>query len=250
MKTKNYQAQNHSHELQPKTDLINVKDTNKVVLTLSGLAITLFLSLFANLGLAVSNYVLAKQEKIYVEQRNGQTIVARESDRDFRSAAAIRTTAANWLALSFEWDNRIPNSEELDPGFALPDGLKVPTRVYAASYLVDANNGFRQEYLTKMAEVIPRAVYSGGLTSNLQIYELGEPVRIAKDRYQLSVVATRTDISATGEKGQTEFNRVITFRTIEPYRLVLGNSEPSTFRKQLNQLLKSGLIIESINNLK
>ena len=240
-----------SYELRHKTDLINVKDSNKIVIIFFILAISLLLSLFANLGLVVGNYILTKQEKIYVEQLDGQTTVAKSEDRDFRSSEAIRNTVANWLALSFEWDSRIPNSKEQDPGFVLPDSSKVPTKVYAASYLLDVENSFRREFLTKMSEIIPSAVYSGKLTSNLLIYEISEPVRIASDKYKVSVVATRTDISTTGERGQIDFNRIITLRTIEPYRLVLGTDEPSAFRKQLNKLLESGLIIESIsNNLK
>ena len=251
----NNRIQNHknqsSYELKHNTDLINIKDSNKVVTIFFALAVTLLLSLFANLGLVVGNYILIKQDKIYVEQLDGQTTVAKSEDRDFRSSEAIRNTVANWLALSFEWDSRIPNSQEQDPGFVLPDGSKVPTKVYAASYLLDVENSFRREFLTKMSEIIPSAVYSGKLTSNLLIYEIGEPIRIAPDKYKVSVVATRTDISATGEREQTDFNRKIILRTVEPYRLVLGTDEPSAFRKQLNQLLESGLIIESIsNNLK
>ena len=236
-----------NYELQNKTDLVSVKETNKVVLSLLFLTSGLVLTLLISLVLVVSNYNLAKKEKIYVEQLDGQTRVAQEQDYDYRSDEVLRETVSNWLYLNWEWDSRIPHSDELDPGFRMPDGSKVPSRVYAASYLLD--EGFRPEFLNRMSELIPNAVYSGNLTSNLKIYHLGKPIRLEKkDEYQILVVASRTDISSSGEQAQTKFNKLLTLKTIEPYRLILGEEEPSAFRKQLNQLLQSGLVIKSINN--
>ena len=63
------------------------------------------------------------------------------------------------------------------------------------------------------------------------------------------MIATRTDLSNNGEKAQTKFNKIFVLETIEPYHLVLGKDEPSAFRKQLEQLLKNGLIIKEIKNL-
>lgn len=235
-----------SHNLESKTDLIAVKESNKVLTIFGLLTSGLLLSFIAILVLVVTNYNLAKKEKIYVEQLNGQTKVARAKDYDFRSEQAIRETVTKWLYLMWEWDSRIADSEELDPGFNVGNRQKVPTKVYAASYLIV--DGLRQEILKGMANVIPDSVYDGRLTSNLTIYHIGKPVRKEKDLYEVYVIASRTDISNRGEEGSTKFNKIITLKTIEPYQLVMGADEPSAFRKQLNNLLQSGLIVIGIEN--
>jgi hypothetical protein len=238
-----------SFELKDKTDLISVKDTNKVVRIFSLLAGSLLTSSLIVLILVITNYSLSKKEKIYVEQHNGSTQIAEEKDYDYRSTEAIKNTLTNWLYLTWEWDNRIPHSEKFDEGVNLENessNVRVPSKVYAASYLIE--NGFRQEFLKGMSELIPKSVYTGSLTSNLIIYRIGDPIR-NKNQYEVEVVATRIDISESGEEGETEFNKVFTFKTIEPYHLALSDDEPSAFRKQLNKLLENGLIIQEIRDL-
>ena len=238
-----------SFELKEKTDLIEVKDTNRVVVVLTILASSLLLFSLSSLLLGISNYHLAKKQKIYVEQPDGLIEVAQSKDFDYRSEQVVKETITNWLYLTWEWDNRIPNSQEKDPGVTLAheaNYVKVPAKVYTASYLMD--EGFRQEFLKRMSELIPQSVYRGALTSNLTIYHLGQPLRNG-NQYEIQVIATRTDLSNNGEKAQTKFNKIFVLETIEPYHLLLGKDEPSAFRKQLEQLLKNGLIIKEIRNL-
>ena len=235
-----------SSELKAKTALIPTKDKNKVVRIFTILSLGLSLSLLVNFTLTINNFLLARKQKIYVEQENGSTKIAQEKDRNYRSESVIRQTVTNWLYLNWEWDGRIPNSEQLDPGIHLKEApkMKVLTIVYLASYFIEA--GFRTEFLKEMSALIPKSVYLGNATSNLTIYHLGTPTRIDDTTYQIKVIATRTELSESGESAHTKFNKVFTLKTIEPYRLLLGENEPSAFRKQLNELLKNGLMIANI----
>ncbi|MDJ0570871.1 MAG: hypothetical protein QNJ53_17750 [Pleurocapsa sp. MO_192.B19] len=246
---KKTQPPSPSFELKTKSDLVHVKDTNKVVVVFTLLASSIIISSLASLILVFTNHALAQKQRIYVEQPNGLIEAASEQDADYRSNEVIKQTLSNWLYLTWEWDGRISGSEELDRGVNLknePNNVKVPSKVYAASYLIE--DGFRQEFLKGMSQLVPKSVYQGDLTSNLNIYDISDPVR-NKDKYEVQVVATRIDISTSGEEAQTKFNKIFVFETIEPYRLVLGESEPSAFRKQLNQLMKNGLIITEIRNI-
>ena len=246
--TKNKISKDHTFELKNKTDLIQVKDTNRVVFVLTLLASGMLIFSLAGLTLGISNYRLARKQRIYVEQPDGSIEIAQEKDFDYRSDEVIKETVTNWLYLNWEWDNRIANSSEKDSGVTLKNEasyVKVPSKVYTASYLME--DGFRQEFLQKMSELVPRSVYQGNLTSNLRIYHLGKPKR-NKNQYEIQVVSTRIDLSSTGEKGETKFNKIFVLETIEPYHLVLGEDEPSAFRKQLQQLLKNGLMIKEIRN--
>ncbi|WP_036486850.1 hypothetical protein [Myxosarcina sp. GI1] len=238
----------NNKELKAKKSLIAVKDRNKVVLILGILSSSLIVSILLSLFLAFNNFLLANKEKIYVEQIDGTTSTAIEKDRDFRTDEVIIKTVTDWLYLTWEWDTRIPGTESLDTGVAIEsnrNNLKVPTKVYLGSYLLEI--GFRQEFLKTMSEVIPRSVFSGATTSNLTIYDISQPI-IRKNSYQVKVIATRTELTSSGEKLQTKFNKTIVLEPIEPYRLILEDREPSAFRKQLEQLLKNGLIITNIEN--
>ena len=235
---------NTTYELKNKTDLIEVKETNRVVIIFTLLTIGILTSLLFNLILVVTNYRLATRDKIYVEQIDGKTTVAQEKDPNFRSTKSIHNHVATWIYLNWEWDSNISGSDEPDSGFSLKNGQKVPSRVYAASYLLD--DGFREEFLVQMSELIPRSFYSGKLKSDVRIHNLGKPVRIAQDKYKIAVIASRIDRTDKGDLGGVEFNKTLILKTIEPYQLILGSQEPSPFRKQLNELLKNGLLIESI----
>lgn len=235
-------------EIKQKKELIGIKETNKVVVSLMGLTAGLVLSLLGNLFLLGNNHQLAVKEKIFVEARDGSTSVAVEQDRNFRSNEVILKTVSNWLYLTWEWDSRIPGSDLKDKGVTIEDeqnDYRVPSKVYTASFLTI--EGFRQEFLKEMAELIPEEVYSGGLTSQFFLYHLGVPIRKG-DQYEVSVIATRIDLSSTGEKLQAKFNKKIILKPIEPYSNVLGKNEPSAFRKNLAELMSGGLIITDIEN--
>jgi hypothetical protein len=58
---------------------------------------------------------------------------------------------------------------------------------------------------------------------------------------------TRTELIDGVEEKETQINQIIYLEATRPYQLVLGNEEPRAFKKQLNNLLKNGLIIYKIS---
>ena len=177
---------------------------------------------------------------------------AREEDRNYRSDEVIKTTLSNWLYLTWEWNTAIPSSNLKDSGIEIgkpAERLRVPSKTYLASYLIE--EGFRQEFLKKIATIIPNTVYQeqvNNTTSNIIIYHLSNPKRIDDNTYSINVIYTRTDLENGREQSETKSSQTFLLETIEPHQLVLGKNEPSLFRKQLNELLKNGLIISDIKN--
>lgn len=235
-------------ELKPNKALISLKDTNKVVLSLLGLTGGLLLSFLTILILLVNNNRLAAKEKIFVETIDGKTQQAIEKDPLFRSSEVIHEFVTNWLYLTYELDSRILNSTEHDVGVEVEyqkEELKIPSKTYTASYAII--DGFREEFLKKFAEFVPKEFYSGEFISVLRIYHISEPIRKKDNTYHVKVMATRIDKASSGEKAGVKFNKTIVLKPIEPYRQTAG--EPSAFRNFLeNKLLKSGLLIISIEN--
>ncbi len=236
-------------ELKPNKALIGLKDINKVVLSLLGLTGGLLLSFLIILILLVNNNRLAAREKIFVETLDGKTQQAVEKDSLFRSDKVIHEFVTNWLYLTYELDSRIPNSTEHDVGVEIEyqkkEEFKIPSKTYTASYAIV--DGFREEFLKKFAEFVPKEFYSGEFISVLRIYHISEPIRKKDNTYHVKITATRIDKNSSGEEGRVKFNKTIVLKPIEPYRQTTG--EPSAFRNFLeNKLLKSGLLITSIEN--
>lgn len=242
-------SKNNLVELKSNKTLISIKETNKIVLTLIFLTANLSLSLLAILLLLVNNNKLIQKDKIFVQDSSGAIQAASEKDVNFRSDEVIKKFVTNWLYLTWELDSSIPNTEQQDIGVEIrykgQNKFKVPSRVYAASFAIE--QGFREEFLKKISELVPLEFYNGKFESELLIYNIGNPVR-KEDTYQVQVTATRTDKNDSGELGRYKFNKTIILKPIEPYKLALGNDEKSHFRKYLNQFLSSGLIINSIHN--
>jgi hypothetical protein len=234
-------------ELEEKTSLIKTKDTNKVLVIFFILGISLLFSALVNLGFVYLSLQLGTREKIFVT-RQGETEIAEEKDPHYRTTEAIESTVSDFLYLTHEWQSQTPGSDK-DPGVQLVGEqnkyFKVPTKAYTASYLLEV--GFRKQFLEQLSKSIPSTFYQGNLSSTLKIYFIGNTERIDENLYRVQVVMTRTEVGENAEKQEKEFNQIIYLQATEPYRLVLGNAEPSLFRKQLNQLLKNGLIIYKIS---
>jgi hypothetical protein len=234
--------------LEEKKDLIKAKDTNKVIIIFFFLGISLLISASINLLFVYLSLTLATREKIFV-MRQGEIEIAQEKDPSFRSEKVIEETVATFLYLTHEWDSQIPERAGKDPGVQLKGEqnkyFRVPTKVYTASYLLEV--GFRKQFLQELAKSIPSSFYHGRLSSTLKIYHLGNTERIDDRLYRVKVIMTRTELIDGVEEKETQINQTIYLEATRPYRLVLGNEEPRAFKKQLNNLLKNGLIIYKIS---
>lgn len=235
-------------ELEEQESLIESKDSNKVIIIFFLLATSLLISILGNIGLVYLSLNLGTREKIFVT-RKGELEIAQEKDPNFRDDKLIEETVSNWLYLTHEWDSSVPGSSAKDPGVQLVGSnnkyFRVPTKSYIASYLLEI--GFRKQYLEKFSQSIPSGFYSGKTESNLKLYFIGNTERIDDYLYKVDVIFTRTDLENNVELEETQVNQTIYLQATKPYSLVLKDKDPSIFRKQLNQLLKNGLIIYKVS---
>ncbi|MCU0567063.1 MAG: hypothetical protein MUF49_10750 [Oculatellaceae cyanobacterium Prado106] len=205
---------------------------------------SLFFALAVLLFMSFSNRSLANRGKVYVQMRDGTTNVAQEYDDQYRDSKIIQNTIVTWMQLAFEWDNKIPGSQQTDTGMEILRA-QVPTKVYLAGYLLE--DGFRQEFLKQMGEsIIPRDVFSGNRRSVLRFYSIGNPRQIAVGRWQVDVVATRIESGPTKTLREVPINRTITVQAIPPVPPALGENEPLVWRQKIYELLQNGLMITDV----
>ena len=239
----------NGHSSQPL--MVPVQSESRLMTAFFAMAIGLGLGALALLVLVANNRGLATRGKTYVQMSDGTTQLAQEFDVLHRRPEVIKATAARWLQLSFEWDNRIPgNDTQQDQGVDVDKQKqnKVPTKVYLASYLMEP--GFRQQFLKLMAgEVIPVDVLTGRRKSVVRFYSISDPRQVAQNRWDVDIVASRVERSATQELGETKLNRTITLQAIPPIDLALKQEDPDLWRKTIYELTKGGLTITEVKPL-
>ena len=220
----------------------------KVVLSLIILAGCFVFLVLLTAWIAFTNRALAVRGKTYVQLDNGSTVLSQEKDENFRSDEVIRETVARWLQLTFEWDNNIPGTNATDQGHKI-NSTKVTSRAYFASFLLadSSQGGFRNEFLEKLGELTPNGVFEGNVKSIVRIYDISEPRQIAPGEWEVDLVSTRY---IQGQEEEIKFNRTFTLQAVEPASLVLGEEEPSAYRRQIYSLWHSGLMITNIVPIK
>ena len=231
---------------EQKRSNVNLGEQNKLVLALMLLSCLWLISTFSLLILVFNNRSLATKKSIYVQTQD-QTIKAAEKDSDYRSPAVIKETVTSWIRLTFEWDVYLGGTDQLDPGYQISQTRrKVTSKAYAASYLIAP--GFRQPFLAQLSRIIPREVFLGQLNSHVNIFYLSEPRVVSSSPqkiYEIDTVVVRYDV-ARSKEAEVKWQRTLTLKPIQPYRLVLDQQEPVAFRKQLAVLQKNGLMITKI----
>lgn len=227
---------------------VPIKDENKLVITLIGLASGLVLLVFVMLFLVANNRVLATRGKIYVMLADGTTKEAEEFDASHRENQVLQKSVIDFISLTNEWDNKLPGSDKTDrEGTRIKGGSGVvPTKAYIGSFLLE--DGFRTEFLREWSQVVPSDVYSGGRISIVRIYSISTPRQIGKTRWEVDTVVSRVEKGTgnLGDRKEVPFNRTYTLQAIVPAQLTLGKDETIVFRRHVNEILKNGVMITDI----
>jgi len=230
----------------PKKKGLPLQAESQALVVLGFIIGALLLSLLGNLILLLNNRSLAQRGSTYVQQPDGFTEVAKEFDELHRQNATLKRTVATWIQLTFEWDNRIPNSDAVDEGMEFA-GVTVPTKAYLASIVME--DGFRREFLRALGEdVVPVDVYTGNRRSLVRFYSISTPRQIADGRWEVDVVSTRIELVNGVEEREVDFNRTFTLQAIPPIEPALEN-EPDAFRREAYALLNNGLLVTEIRPL-
>lgn len=204
----------------------------KNLLAVCFIGLTLFNSLIFVLTLFTAFRVnrIAERQTTFAQLVNGETIYVSEQERHWRYPSVIQKVVSDWTTLTFNWDDKIPGSDESDQGIQVDNNKRIPTNAWFASLLLEPE--FAKAALPKIAELVPPTVFSGQIRSTVIISYLSEPREIRPGEWELDMVATRVLIDrTTGKDERISFNRTFTLQAVEIPRSPLGDDAPLVEQK-------------------
>jgi hypothetical protein len=104
----------------------------------------------------------------------------------------IQKIVSDWTTLTFNWDEKIPGTNEADQGIRVGNNKRIPTNAWFASLLLESE--FAKASLPKVAKLVPSALFSGQIRSTTIISYLSEPREIRPGEWEVDLVATRVAI--------------------------------------------------------
>ncbi|MBD2772530.1 hypothetical protein [Iningainema tapete] len=219
---------------------------SKNLLPLCFVALTGFNALIFIFILFVSFRIntLAAKKTTFVQLVNGETLVVSERERYWRYPSVIQNTVRTWTELTFNWDNKIPGTNETDNGVRVGSRKKIPTSAYFASLLLEPK--FAKAALSEIAELVPSIVFSGKLRSTVIISYLSEPREIRQGEWEVDMIATRLLVDRTsGTDERIPFNRTFRLKAVEIQKSPLGQ-KASAFEQKVYEIRSAGLEITRI----
>ncbi|MGB5637264.1 MAG: hypothetical protein WBM86_31390, partial [Waterburya sp.] len=155
------------------------------------LGIGLLVLVVCNFALAWALISATGKKQTFVQLNDGTAVEVLNQDALYRSEAVVQETTTQFLKLLWEWSDRLPGSQQADPGFTFNlDGQDktIPTSVYYASQLT--GGGIGNQLVIESLKIIPPAVFEGRAESSIEIEFLGSPRITGQGLYEIDVLAT------------------------------------------------------------
>jgi hypothetical protein len=202
-----------------------------------------FFTLILHLFIASRMNSLASLRTTQVQLINGQTYYVSERDQRFRYPSVIQNFIKTWAELTFNWDSKLPGTNETDSGIKV-NSKRVPTSTYFASLLMEPE--FGKASLDKIADLVPSTVFSGQVRSTIIISFLSEPREIRPGEWEIDMIATRLIVDRSlGKDERIPFNRTFRIKAVEIQTATLGE-QASAFEQKVYEIRSAGLEINKI----
>ncbi|VXD16820.1 hypothetical protein [Planktothrix paucivesiculata] len=202
-----------------------------------------FVTLILHLFIASRMNSLASLRTTQVQLINGQTYYVSERDQRFRYPSVIQNFIKTWAELTFNWDSKLPGTNETDSGIKV-NSKRVPTSTYFASLLMEPE--FGKASLDKIADLVPSTVFSGQVRSTIIISFLSEPREIRPGEWEIDMIATRLIVDRSlGKDERIPFNRTFRIKAVEIQTATLGD-QASAFEQKVYEIRSAGLEINKI----
>jgi hypothetical protein len=202
-----------------------------------------FFTLILHLFIASRMNSLASLRTTQVQLINGQTYYVSERDQRFRYPSVIQNFIKTWAELTFNWDSKLPGTNETDSGIKV-NSKRVPTSTYFASLLMEPE--FGKASLDKIADLVPSTVFSGQVRSTIIISFLSEPREIRPGEWEIDMIATRLMVDRSlGKDERIPFNRTFRIKAVEIQTATLGD-QASAFEQKVYEIRSAGLEINKI----
>lgn len=202
-----------------------------------------FVTLILHLFIASRMNSLASLRTTQVQLINGQTYYVSERETWFRYPSVIQNFVKTWAELTFNWDSKLPGTNETDSGIKV-NSKRVPTSTYFASLLMEPE--FGKASLDKIADLVPSTVFSGQVRSTIIISFLSEPREIRPGEWEIDMIATRLMVDRSlGKDERIPFNRTFRIKAVEIQTAPLGD-QASAFEQKVYEIRSAGLEINKI----
>ncbi|MGB5768601.1 MAG: hypothetical protein WBM32_01835 [Crocosphaera sp.] len=206
------------------------------------LGIGLLVLVVCNFALAWALISATGKKQTFVQLNDGTAVEVLNQDALYRSEAVVQETTTQFLKLLWEWSDRLPGSQQADPGFTFNlDGQDktIPTSVYYASQLT--GGGIGNQLVIESLKIIPPAVFEGRAESSIEIEFLGSPRITGQGLYEIDVLATVVVREVGYLDQRTQLNKTFTWGAVQPYVPLLPEDNPSPMRSLIAQIRASGL---------
>ncbi|MGB3204214.1 MAG: hypothetical protein WBB28_04435 [Crinalium sp.] len=229
--------------LTEKTQLL--PETKEILaLCFVGIAGVQALILLFILFISVKINATANRKPTNVQLLNGQTYYVSEKDQYWRYPTVIQKFVRDWSQLTFNWDSKVPGTDEVDQGVKVGN-KKVPSSTYFASLLMEPK--FGKASLTQIADLVPTSIFSGGLRAAIIISYISEPREVKPGVWDVDMIATRLLVDRkTGSDERLEFNRTFRIKATDIQNPTFGK-DTNVFEQKVYELRASGLEIQQLS---
>jgi len=212
--------------------------------------VLLVLTAINTLGLlfvASRQNALANRRTTQVQLVNGTTFYISEEDRLFRYPQVIQRFVTNWLTLTFNWDGKIPGTNQPDGGIKAGNG-RITTAANAATLMMEPR--FAEASKPLIADLTPAGVFTGVTRSTTVVRYVSEPRQTAIGTWDIDVLAERIEVNRqTGENQSYPLNWTFTVKAVEIPKSPLGN-DASLIEQKVYEIRSSGLEIVQMSPFK
>ena len=190
-----------------------------------------------------------------VQMSDGRPLRATPIGSTERTPATIQRFVGETFTLLFNWSGTLPPTtpEEIqnpkpDPGKKLAKASNpIATASWQASF--GLSEDFRTPFLTKIAELTPREVFTGSTKVVLITRHLSEPQLIEAGKWKMQVVGDLVFFNAQDNSGNSiPFNKEVFIRSVEAPSTPLGELA-TDLEKTIYGVRQAGLEIYAIREL-
>ncbi len=204
--------------------------------------------------------VARKPPPVLVQRQNGESINVKGISADSRDHKAISRFTGEVLTMMLSWSGYLPPETLAQRTKPQPDvGVKVegdnkpyllPTPSWEASFALEPE--FRKEFLPKLAQFVPQAIFDGRVTTFYVPRFIGDPTSLGQGRWKLDVIGHIHIVEQNNQlKDSISFNRTVYVRAITPMfeRGLPEESEHKELAQKVLQIRAAALEIYAITEL-
>ncbi|MDX2243732.1 MAG: hypothetical protein NW224_23875 [Leptolyngbyaceae cyanobacterium bins.302] len=213
---------------------------NFLAICVLGLLALSSLNTLGILFIAGKQNTLATRRTTQVQLVNGSTFWISEEERLFRYPQVIQKFVGNWLALTFNWDGKIPGTDQPDKGIKVGRG-RITTAANAATLMMEPRFGEASKPI--LAELTPNEVFNGQIRSTTIVRYVSEPRQTAIATWDVDVLAERLEVDRkTGQSKSYPLNWTFSVKAVEKLPPPLG-ADASSLDQKVYEFRSAGLEI-------